>query len=51
MSWPALLSQGVAGEGFAQLGNGAEVAGVELEKFGDGLAALHHMAERCERRS
>ncbi len=36
----ALCAQGVAGEGVAQLGHGAEVAGVELEDF-NGLAALH----------
>ena len=36
----ALGSEGVAGEGFAELGHGADVAGVEFEDF-DGLAALH----------
>ncbi len=36
----ALDAESVAGEGIAQLGHGAEVAGVELEDF-DCLAALH----------
>ena len=36
----ALLAEGVAGEGVAELGDGAEVAGVELGDF-NGLAALH----------
>ncbi len=36
----ALGAERVAGEGFAELGDGAEVAGVELGDF-DGLAALH----------
>ncbi len=36
----ALLAEGVAGEGFAELGHGADVAGVQLGNF-DGLAALH----------
>ncbi len=36
----ALLAQRVAGEGFAQLGHGAQIAGVQLGHF-DGLAALH----------
>ena len=36
----ALLAEGVAGEGVAQLGHGAQVAGVQLGHF-DGLAALH----------
>jgi alpha-ketoglutarate-dependent taurine dioxygenase len=35
-----LLAEGVAGEGFAELGHGAEIAGVQLRHF-DGLAALH----------
>ena len=34
------MAEGVAGEGVAQLGHGAEVAGVQLGNF-DGLAALH----------
>ncbi len=36
----ALCAEGVAGEGFAELGHGADVAGVELGDF-NGLAALH----------
>ena len=36
----ALGAEGVAGEGVAQLGHGADVAGVQLEHL-DGLAALH----------
>ena len=36
----ALCAERVAGEGDAELGHGAEVAGVELGDF-DGLAALH----------
>ena len=36
----ALGSQRVAGERVAELGHGAQVAGMELEDF-DGLAALH----------
>ena len=39
MSAP-FCAEGVAGEGVAELGHGAEVAGVELGDF-DGLAALH----------
>jgi len=34
------LAEGVAGEGFAQLGHGADVASVQLGDIG-GLAALH----------
>ena len=34
-------AEGVAGEGVAQLGHRAQVAGVQLGDF-DGLAALHH---------
>ena len=37
----AFDAKGVAGEGVAQLGHGAQVAGVQLGNF-DGLAALHH---------
>ncbi len=36
----ALDTEGVAGEGVAKLGDGAEIAGMEFEHF-DGLAALH----------
>ena len=35
-----LVAEGVAGEGVAELGDGADVAGVEIVDF-DGLAALH----------
>ena len=35
-----LVAEGVAGQGDAQLGDGAEVAGVEFRNL-DGLAALH----------
>ena len=35
-----LCAEGVAGEGDAELGDGAEVAGVKFGNF-DGLAALH----------
>ena len=36
----AFCAERVAGEGVAELGDGADVAGVELGDF-DGLAALH----------
>ena len=36
----ALCPKRVAGEGFAELGHGAQVAGVQLGHF-DGFAALH----------